>query len=179
MQIRIGTRSVAAAVFVTALAAQPVAAFQFGGILGGRSSSSSDDTNHCDTAGESAGRSIIGGLLGSAARSIGIPTFVPSAQFADTLATEIACRLSPEEQEKAAEATAEVTRSGEIGSTAEWTSDTRDGVRGRSTVTGRSQRAGGGDCLQVTDVVIVDGEETTVPKTMCRVPPQTRYVLAA
>lgn len=164
---------------VAALATQPVAAYQLGGLLGGRSSSSSDETNNCDTAGESVGRSMIGGLLGSAARSIGIPTFVPSAQFADVIATEIACRLDPEEQEKAAEATVEATRTGEVGSTATWTSDTRPGVSGSSTVTGRTEQAGGGDCLQVTDVIIVDGEETTVPKTMCRVPPSTRYVLAA
>lgn len=163
----------------TAIAVQPVAAYQLSGLLGGRSSSSSDDTDNCNTAGESVGRSVLGGLLGSAARSIGIPTFVPSSQFATVLATEIACRLDPEEQEKAAEATVEATRSGEVGSSASWTSDTRPGVRGTSTVTGRTEQAGGGDCLQVTDVIIVDGEETTVPKTMCRVPPSTRYVLAA
>lgn len=162
-----------------ALVAQPVSAFQFGGILGGRSSSSSDSENNCDTMGESAGRSVLGGLLGSAARSLGIPTFIPSAQFSDVLATEIACRLDEDEQQKAADATVEATRSGEVGSTATWSSDSRRGVRGSSTVTGRTQRAGGADCLQVTDVIIVDGEETTVPKTMCRVPPQTRYVLAA
>ena len=164
---------------MVALIAQPVSAFQFGGVFGGRSSSSSDSANNCDTVGESAGRSVLGGILGGAARSLGIPTFVPMAQFSDTLATEIACRLDEDEQEKAADASVEVTRSGEVGSTATWTSDTRPGVRGSSTVTGRTQRAGGSDCLQVTDVVIVDGEETTVPKTMCRVPPQTRYVLAA
>jgi len=168
----------AAFAVIAALAAQPVSAYQLGGLLGGRSSSSSDSANNCDTAGESAGRSVLGGMLGRAARSLGIPTFVPSAQFSDVLATEIACRLDEEEQEKAADATVEATRSGEVGSTATWSSDTRRGVRGSSTVTGRTQRAGGSDCLQVTDVVIVDGEETTVPKTMCRVPPQTRYVLA-
>ncbi len=162
-----------------ALIAQPASAFQFGGILGGRSSSSSDSTDNCNTTGQSAGRSILSGVLGGAARSLGIPTFVPMAQFSDTLATEIACRLDEEEQEKAADATIEATRGGEVGSTATWTSETRRGVSGSSTVTGRTQRAGGNDCLQVTDVVIVDGEETTVPKTMCRVPPQTRYVLAA
>lgn len=166
-------------VLIAALATQPVAAYQLGGLLGGRSSSSSDETNNCDTAGESVGQSVLGGLLGSAARSIGIPTFVPSTQFANILATEIACRLDPQEQEKAAEATVEATRTGEVGSTATWTSDTRPGVSGSSTVTGRTQQASGGDCLQVTDVIIVDGEETTVPKTMCRVPPSTRYELAA
>jgi surface antigen len=167
-----------AATLVCALAAQPVAAFQFGGIFGSRSSSS-DSENHCDTGGESVGRSILGGVLGGAARSIGIPTFVPMTQFSDVLATSIACRLDEQEQEKAADATIEATRSGEIGSTASWESESRPGVRGSSTVTGRSQRAGGSDCLEVTDVVIVEGEETTVPKTMCRRPPSTRYTLVA
>lgn len=164
---------------VAALAVQPVSAFQLGGLLGGSSSRSNDNDNHCDTQGESASRSIIGGLLGSAARSIGIPTFVPSAQFSDVLATEIACRLDPQEQEKAAAATDEVTRTGTVGSTSEWQSDTRPGVSGRSTVTARSETASGGDCLEVTDVIIVDGEETTVPKTMCRVPPSRRYTRMA
>jgi hypothetical protein len=30
--------------------------------------------------------------------------------------------------------------------------------------------------MTVTDVVIVDGEETTAPKQMCRRPPSNRYV---
>ncbi|WP_255454682.1 hypothetical protein [Parasphingopyxis sp. CP4] len=164
---------------IVGLAAQPVAAFQFGGLLGGGSSRSDDSENHCNTMGESAGRSIIGGILGDAARSLGIPTYVPSTEFSDVLATEIACRLDPEEQEKAAAATDEATRGGQVGATAEWTSDTRPGVRGRSTVTGRSQASSGRDCLEVTDVIIVEGEETTVPKTMCRVPPSRRYTRTA
>lgn len=179
MLVRSRHDRLAAFAIIAALAAQPVAAYQLGGLLGGQSSSSNDSSNKCDKAGERAGRSVLGGLLGRAARSLGIPTFVPSAQFSDVLATEIACRLDEDEQEQAADASVEATRSGEVGSTASWTSETRRGVRGSSTVTGRRQRAGGSDCLQVTDVVIVDGEETTVPKTMCRVPPQTRYVLAA
>lgn len=168
-----------ASTLMVAMIAQPASAFQFGGIFGGRSSSSNDSTDNCNTVGQSAGRSILGGVLGGVARSLGLPTFVPMTQFSDVLATEIACRLDEHEQEKAADATVEATRGGEVGSTATWSSETRPGVRGSSTVTGRTQRAGGNDCLQVTDVVIVDGEETTVPKTMCRVPPQTRYILAA
>lgn len=177
MQSR-NNRFIAFAIIV-GLAAQPVSAFQLGGLLGGGSSRSNDSENHCNTAGQSAGRSIIGGLLGGAARSLGIPTFVPSSQFSDVLATEIACRLDPEEQEKAAAATDEATRGGEVGTTAEWSSDTRPGVRGRSTVTARTQTASGSDCLEVTDVIIVEGEETTVPKTMCRVPPSRRYTRTA
>jgi hypothetical protein len=33
--------------------------------------------------------------------------------------------------------------------------------------------------LTVRDVVIVNGEETTVPKTMCRAPGASGYTLAA
>ena len=35
--------------------------------------------------------------------------------------------------------------------------------------------ADGGQCLTVTDVVIVDGEETTVPKKMCRAKGASAY----
>jgi surface antigen len=161
-----------------ALLAQPAAAYQFGGLLGGGRSSSSSSDDNCDTGNENRSRSVIGSVLGGAARMVGVPTFVPSSTFADVLATAIACRLDEEEQEKAADATVEATRSGAVGSTAEWESETRPGVRGSSTVTGRTQRASA-ECLEVTDVVIVDGEELRQPKTMCRTPPSTRYALAA
>ena len=49
-----------------------------------------------------------------------------------------------------------------------WKSDSRANVTGKSTVTGEEKLADGGQCLTVTDVVIVDGEETTVPKRMCK-----------
>ena len=44
----------------------------------------------------------------------------------------------------------------------------RANVSGVSKVTASEQLADGGSCMTVTDVVIVDGEETTVPKRMCR-----------
>jgi hypothetical protein len=31
-------------------------------------------------------------------------------------------------------------------------------------------------CVTVTDIVIIDGEETRAPKRMCRRPPTNRYV---
>ena len=46
--------------------------------------------------------------------------------------------------------------------------NSRANVTGRSKVTAQQQLADGGTCMTVTDVVIVDGEETTVPKKMCR-----------
>ena len=92
--------------------------------------------------------------------------------------------LDCREREKAAQATEQVTeqatvqaeRGGSaVGTTATWESETRPGVTGRSTVTAVN-RTGGDDCMTVTDVVIIDGQETTAPKTMCRRPPTNRYV---
>lgn len=177
MNRRIFRQSIAAVALI-AFAASEAAAYQLGGLFG-RRSSNQEQENACDTAGENAGRSILGGVLGAAGRSIGIPTFVPVETFSDVLASEIACRLDPQEQEKAAAATEEVTRTAEVGDTAEWESETRDDVRGRSTVTARNDRPNGRSCLDVTDVIIVGGEETTVTKRMCRGPGESRYTLEA
>lgn len=147
----------------------------------------------------------IGGMLGGlgrrTARSAGVPLFVPVAEFADTLTTEIACKLDPEEQEQAADATFEATRfdpsrsGGEdsaqgapmgtrvgppVGQSAAWTSGTRDSVQGSSTVTARDESAQDGtDCITVTDVIIVEGEETKAEKRMCRAPGKARYSIVA
>jgi hypothetical protein len=52
-------------------------------------------------------------------------------------------------------------------------SDTRARVSGSSVVTARDR---GGACVTVTDIVIIDGEETRAPKRMCRRPPSNRFV---
>lgn len=169
----------------TALAVQPVAAMQFGGIFGGGRSSSSDDAdNPCETREPSIGRTILGRALGRATNevtgSMGVAgTFIPSAEVADTLSDEIACRLDPDEQQKAADATLRVTRTERVGATESWESETRPGVRGRSTVRSREERADGTTCMNVNNVIIVNGEETTVTDRMCRAPGQSRYTLAA
>jgi surface antigen len=135
-----------------------------------------------------AGSAMLGDFLGKrinrAASEAGVTRFIPSAEFADTLTKAIACRLDPDEQKQAAEATVQATRGGEVGSTAAWTSGTRDNVSGTSTVTARSTdvaSAAGGprQCITVTDVIIVNGEETTANKRMCRAPGAARYTLAA
>ncbi|HEX8578944.1 MAG TPA: hypothetical protein VF655_05040, partial [Allosphingosinicella sp.] len=82
--------------------------------------------------------------------------------------------LDCKEQKQAAAATDEAVRGG-VGSTSTWESESRPGVKGSSTVSGEEKLAGGGHCLTVTDVVIVDGEETTVPKRMCREPGKSGY----
>lgn len=133
----------------------------------------------------------IGGLLGGAARrtarSAGVPIYAPLSEFTDTITTEIACKLDPEEQKQAADATREATRGGgedgtegpPVGQSVAWTSDTRDGVTGSSTVTSREETGSDTDCIFVTDIVIVRGEETRAEKRMCRAPGSRRYSIAA
>lgn len=135
------------------------------------------------------GRGILGGLLGGAAnraaRSAGIPLFVPVEEFTDTLSTEIACKLNPEEQAQAANATLEATRGTgeddrpEIGASASWNSTSREDVSGTSTVTARQDTGAELDCITVTDVIIVEGEETRANKRMCRPPGSARYSIVA
>lgn len=136
------------------------------------------------------GRGALGGLLGGAvnelARGAGLPSFVPIPEFSDQLSESIACRLDPEEQKQAAEATLSVTRTDdaaaqpELGASAAWTSTTRENVSGTSTVTGRGSGDGGKrDCITVTDVVIIEGEEARAEKRMCRAPGSARYSIVA
>ena len=68
------------------------------------------------------------------------------------------------------------TQPGGVGTTVTWASATRPGVTGSSTVTGLEQSADGSECMTVTDIVIVDGQETRAPKRMCRRPPSNRFV---
>ena len=125
------------------------------------------------------GRRRTGGLLGGMARGalghIGgsaANVIVPmGSMLGDAIMNLLDCR----EQEKAASATEEAVRGG-VGTTSTWTSETRPGVTGSSTVTAASNNAGEGECVTVTDVVIVDGQETRAPKRMCRRPPTNRFV---
>jgi hypothetical protein len=97
---------------------------------------------------------------------------------ATTLLTdELLKMLDCKEQQQAAKATDEAIRGG-VGSEVAWQSESRANVRGTSKVTGQEQLADGGNCLTVTDVVIVDGEETTVPKRMCRAKGASGYAKA-
>ncbi|ABD25772.1 hypothetical protein Saro_1328 [Novosphingobium aromaticivorans DSM 12444] len=169
------------------------ASAQFGGFsipsIPRSSTSTAKDTNGCPKGkSKSAGSSILGGIIGQgvgrAASSAGVSSYFPSAEVADTLTNVIACKLDPEEQKQAAAATLEATRGDDVGSSASWTSNTRENVSGTSTVTARNDEvaANGGrgmQCITVTDVIIVNGEETTANKRMCRAPGSARYALAA
>jgi surface antigen len=106
-------------------------------------------------------------------------TFIPRAEVAGLLSDAIACRLDPDEQVQAADATVEATRGEKVGSSSEWTSGTRANVSGTSTVTQKTALDDGSSCMDVTDVVIVDGEETKVSKKMCKAKGQKRYVIMA
>jgi len=149
----------------------------------------------------------VGGLLGGigrrTAQRTGVTQFVPASEFADTISTEIACRLDPEEQKQAAEATiaatsfdpaptrgseerddetpadTEALRGPPVGQSASWTSGTRDEVTGTSTVTAREETGDESDCIFVTDIIIVRGEETRAEKRMCRSPGSRRYAIVA
>ena len=138
------------------------------------------------------GGAIAGGLLGSNRVTRTISSFLPvQSMLTDALLNLLDC----DEQQKAAKATEDVTTQAETrgaGTTVAWRSESRPGVSGSSTVTGISRVSiigstvtavdnpgrGGQRCMTVTDVVIVDGEETTMPKRMCRTPPSTRYARA-
>ena len=130
-------------------------------------------TQCVDTPQKKVKRSIFGGIMGGLADNVlgraGVPTSVVgvSLPVGSMLSDAIIRLLDCKEQQQAAKATDEAIRGG-VGSEASWKSETRANVSGRSKVTAEEQLADGGHCLTVTDVVIVDGEETTVPKRMCR-----------
>ena len=164
---------------------------QFGGLLGAaRSQPAEKTTDGCPKGkSRSAGSRIAGGLLGSiagsaAGRASSYFNFVPIAGLTDQLTAAIACKLDPEEQKQAAEATLAATRGeGEaaevaVGSSSSWTSETREDVSGTSTVIARNDDDAGMQCIMVSDVIIVRGEETKAEKRMCRKPPAVRYALA-
>lgn len=121
---------------------------------------------------------LIGGVAGSAVGLKGVGTLV-SGLVGAVLVAEIACQLDEKEQKVAAEATVAVTKKEEVGATANWTSPTREGVAGSSTITALNTEPNGSKCLSITDIAIVEGEETRVSKRMCKGAGQARYVLAA
>lgn len=108
------------------------------------------------------------GRVGGAASNVVLPA---ASMLGDAIMNLLDC----DEQQKAANATEEAVRGG-VGTTTTWRSETRPNVTGSSTVTAASNTAADGECVTVTDVVIVDGQETRAPKRMCRRPPNNRFV---
>ncbi|HEY0044893.1 MAG TPA: hypothetical protein VGB62_10120 [Allosphingosinicella sp.] len=125
-------------------------------------------------------RKALGGFLGSMAGSVIGATGVSSGlgglwlPAGELLSEAILSMLDCKEQQQAANATNEAVRGG-VGSEVEWKSETRANVSGKSRVTGEEQASNGSHCMTVTDVVIVDGEETTASKRMCRAPGASGY----
>ena len=126
-----------------------------------------------DTAQKKAKRSMFGGLVsglgGSLLGRAGVAGNVISLAMpvGSYLTDELLKMLDCKEQRQAAKATDDAIRGG-VGTEVAWTSESRPNVSGKSKVTAAEQLADGTQCMTVTDVVIVDGEETTVPKKMCR-----------
>ena len=188
--------SAAIGVLVSGALVTTSASAQFGGFsipsLPSVSSSSSKSSDGCPKGkSKSEGSAVLGGLigqgLGRAAGSAGVSSYFPIADVAGTLTNAIACKLDPAEQKQAANATIEATR-GEggdaepppVGASSSWTSETRENVSGTSTVVARNDNDRGGlQCITVSDVIIVNGEETTADKRMCRKPGSARYSLMA
>ena len=122
--------------------------------------------------------SILGGVVGDAAGLGSVGTLISSGLGA-VIGAEIACQLDEKEQEKAAEATLAVVEKEEVGAIAEWQSPTRAGVSGSSMITALNAAPDGRRCLSITDVAIIDGEETKIAKQMCRGPEDKNYTLVA
>ena len=139
-------------------------------------------TNRCEARNARARRrgrgvgAIVGvgaGLLGRRAGA-GAGLLAAALPVGAVLGEALVRLLDSCEQEQAVEATEEAVRGG-VGTTATWTSETRPGVSGSSVVTAAATGSDG-ECLTVTDIVIVEGEETRADKRMCRRPPSNRYV---
>ena len=124
--------------------------------------------------------SIAGQLAGTALGRSGIPSSVGGVYIpVQSLVSQGITRLlTCKEQKQAATATQTAVRGG-VGTSSSWTSESRATVTGSSTVNSQSRRADGSSCLAVTDVVIVNGEETRETKTMCRAPGASGYTLQA
>jgi surface antigen len=119
---------------------------------------------------------VAGGVLGRGSTVQRLATVALAAPVGALIGDAIASRLDCHEQRQAAAATEQVVERG-VGATQTWTSETRPGVTGSSTVTAAAASTDDGSpCVTVTDVIIVDGQETRAPKRMCRRPPTNRYV---
>lgn len=112
---------------------------------------------------------ILGGIADSALGRFGgnVGSVASMLPVGSLLSDAIINLLDCKEQQQAAKATDAAIRGG-VGTEVAWTSETRPNVTGKSKVTGEEKLADGGQCMTVTDIVIVDGQETSVPKRMCR-----------
>jgi hypothetical protein len=125
-------------------------------------------------------RGLAGRVAGVGLGQVGIPSGIAGLAFpiSSLITDAIASRLDCKEQVQAATATTQATRGG-VGTSSSWQSETRPDVSGTSTVIAQNNRSDGASCMTVNDVIIVNGEEVTAAKTMCRAPGASGYTLAA
>lgn len=121
---------------------------------------------------------LLGGVIGDAAGLGKVGTLIAGGLGA-VIGAEIACQLDEKEQEKAAEATMTIVQQEEVGAVAKWQSPTRADVSGSSMITALTAEPDGRKCLNITDVAIIDGEETKIAKQMCRGPGEKNYSVMA
>lgn len=164
------------ALIVTSFTPYPLAANQ-------NTNAQSEQSGKCHLSGaKKTGSSLLGGFLGGLAEratgSSAIGSFIPFNTVTTTLTDAIACQLDKDEQKKAADATTLAVSRG-VGDSESWTSDTRGNVSGTSTVLDQTASTNGGSCVNVSDVIIINGEETRATKKMCRAPGASGYTLAA
>ena len=175
-------RRIVLSVSVLSLVATAPAAAQFPFGIGTRAKKSETaEKGGCNLSEEKKRNSrMAGNLLGGIANRAlgGRAGFVPVNIFTNALTDAIACQLDKDEQKQAVAATEQAIAGG-VGTKTTWTSATRQGVTGSSVVTAANTRSDGASCMTVNDVVIVEGEETTVSKQMCRAPGGSGYVLSA
>lgn len=171
-----------AVIAIAALAAQPAQAHSLG--FDDQQSASPAAGQQCQQSQAKKKRNslfgaIAGSIAGSALGAAGAGGAVVGLAMpvGSLLSTAIIEKLDCKEQVQAAKATDTAVRGG-VGTSSTWTSETRSNVSGTSTVTGEDKLADGSSCVTVTDVVIVDGEETTALKKMCRKPGESGYALA-
>ncbi|MES2002472.1 MAG: hypothetical protein V4444_09215 [Pseudomonadota bacterium] len=150
------------------IAAAPIVAFSAAPVAAQQAPAKCTETPAAKTK-KSLFGSVLGGLASSALGRIGAPGSVVGIALpvGSLLSDAIINLLDCKEQQQAAQATDQAIRGG-VGSESAWKSESRPNVSGRSKVTGEEKLADGGQCMTVTDIVIVDGEETSVPKRMCR-----------
>jgi len=131
------------------------------------------------------GVGALGGLAGGAATDAGLRkmkvdkgvALAASVAVGVLLTDKIACLLTEREQAQASEATRQAVEQG-VGSKVAWKSDARPNVSGESSVLGEIADPDGTVCRTVMDVVIVEGEETSVQKKLCRAPGGTGFKIA-
>lgn len=177
---------VGACIALGALLMTPPAEAQFGGLLGKKKSAETTEKKACTPTSEAKKKrnKIFGAVLGGVADNVVGRTGVTSVvggylPVGSLLSDAIIAQLNCDEQQQAAKATEDALRGETVGAESNWTSGSRKNVSGKSKVTGKQKLADGSTCATVTDVIIVEGEETTVPKRMCRKPGASGYVLSA